>query len=406
MTGSIFVENPSAGGQELPAGIYGRKVGGAGANTFPPNEGTRVVTVTGAAGSTSVGRQVTIGAGLFNRTGFNFRDFPPFANVGQVSKSFMTSHAAATFMVGGGALAACPGAGCTASGAGTAISWCPPLLHVAGSTAAPLGNTDCAGWLPGVIGGDRALWMSISNPAGLAAAHFGGTLALLRNQLMNVWRVPVQPSTPNASDAEATRSFMNFGPVAWPGGDNNFVYNQATGNNGPRINVQLNANGAIAATFGCVNGVGTVGGGGYVPQVVNPNLGLNCGTDPVQGPGGQDWGFKMTTGIVQGSDPYPFGPVVTTQIAPGTVFNPNFGTQVASLGFFFSRHGNDSATSQNRNIVLLGGGLAVDPGSGNSFFRNTRLEMDLAVPEPATSLGMLAGAGALIALARRRGSRA
>jgi hypothetical protein len=51
---------------------------------------------------------------------------------------------------------------------------------------------------------------------------------------------------------------------------------------------------------------------------------------------------------------------------------------------------------------MLGGGIAVDPSSGNAFFRITELRMNLSVPEPATGLGLLAGAGALLALARRR----
>jgi len=422
MTGTFHVENPSSN-LELPPGVYGKKVGGALPNTLPPTDGTRMIAVTGATSTTSTGRQITVASGQLDRTGFDFATFPPFANVGQVSKSFMTTQMQATFANGAGALAACPGNGCTASGAGTAISWCPPVAPTTmmmgtgttattiGSTATPNGEWDCGFWLDAALAGERGLRISISNAAGAGAPHFGGTLDILRNQLLNVWRVPVQPSTPNASDAEVTRSFMDFAdptnlPKPWPGGDENFHYVQATGNNGPRILASINANGAIAGTHGCVNGVGTVGGGGYVPQVVNPVLGSNCGTDPVQGSPGQDWGFKMTTGTISGSDPYPFGPVVTTALSPGTIFNPNFGTQAASLGFFWSRQGGDSASGTNRNIVLLGGGVSVDPGSGNSFFRTTRLEMNMTIPEPATSLGLLAGAGVLIGLARRRGSRA
>jgi hypothetical protein len=46
--------------------------------------------------------------------------------------------------------------------------------------------------------------------------------------------------------------------------------------------------------------------------------------------------------------------------------------------------------------------VAVDPDSGNAFFRIGDLRMNMTVPEPATSLGLLAGAGALLAIARRR----
>ena len=68
----------------------------------------------------------------------------------------------------------------------------------------------------------------------------------------------------------------------------------------------------------------------------------------------------------------------------------------------FSRMGTDSVSGTNRNLVLLGGGVSVDPDSGNAFFRVTDLRMNMSVPEPATSLGLLAGGGVLLALARRR----
>jgi hypothetical protein len=401
MIGSIYVENPSAG-FELQPGVYGRKVGGLGPNIFPPTDGAQAVDVLGTATGTSVGRQVTLPASILNRTGFEFRDFPAFANVGQVSKSFMTLQGAATFAEGQGALAECPGPGCTASGAGTMIDWCPPATHnptapAPGTTGAQVGNWDCPGF--GSAGeGIRRLRMTISNPSG--RPNFGGTLTLLRNHIMNVWRVPGAPSTPNAPDAQATRSFMNVVDLSWPGGLPNFEFKALGGNRGPRILAQLNANGAIAATFGCANGVGTVGTP-YIQGVAQPVLGSNCGTNTVAQAPGQDWGLKMTTGTISGSDDYPFGLVVTT--IAGTPFNPTFTNVPASLGFFFSRHGTDTITgSGNRNLVMIGGGLGVDPNSGNAFFRDTHLRMDLSVPEPATGLGLIAGAGMLVGLARRR----
>ncbi len=401
MIGSIFVENPSAGFTLVP-GVYGKKVGGVGPNTFPPTDGTQIVDVLGTATGTSVGRQLTIPAGVLNRTGKDFRDFPAFANVGQLTKSFMTVQNQATFAEGGGALAQCPGDGCTNSGNGTQINWCPPLTHntlapAPGTNAAPIGNWDCPGF--GAAGAaQRRMRMTISNSSG--RPNFGGTLTLIRNFTQQLWRVPGAPSTPNASDAQATRAFVVVN-TPWPGGLPNFQYVSLPGNRGPRILAQLNANGAIAATFGCANGIGTVGGS-YMQGVVNTNLGSNCGTNTAPTNPGQDWGFKMTTGTISGSDDYPFGLVVTT--IAGTPFNPTFTNVPASLGFFFSRFGTDNITgSGNRNLVLLGGGIAVDPTSGNAFFRTTALRMDLSVPEPATGLGLLVGAGMLIGFARRRG---
>ncbi|GEM_PF-4990754 len=410
MIGNILVENPSAG-FELAPGVYGRKVGGAGPNLFPPNAAVPSLSVAGATPGTFVGRQVTLPASELNRTGFEFRDFPAFGNVGQVSKSFMTVQGAATFAENQGALANCPGPGCTAGGAGSAISWCPPLTHLPASPApgtalAQIGNWDCASWQAGAGGGDRFLRVAISNAS--LRNNFGGTFTLLRNHAMNVWRVPVAPSTPNASDAEATRSWMDITNLAWSGGRSNFDFTGLGGNNGPRVLARLNANGAVISTFGCTNMVGTVMGSlmaGVGPPILN--AGSNCGTDPAPNAPGQGWGFKMTTGTISGSDPYPFGAVVTT--VAGTPFNPTFGTQPASQGFFFSRMGNDSLTATaaggGRNIVMLGGGVAVDPDSGNAFFRITRLEMNLVAPEPAAGAALFAGVGVLVAVARRRMKR-
>jgi hypothetical protein len=403
MIGSIHVENPSAG-FELQPGVYGKKVGGVGPRTFAPTDGAQAISVAGATAGTSVGRAVTVPAGRLDRTGFEFRDFPAFANVGQVSKTFMTIQNAATFAAGNGALGACPGDGCTAAGAGTAISWCPPNAHnpaspAPGVAATPIGNWTCPSWQVGAGGGDRFLRMAITN--GALAPHFGGTLTLLRNHIQNVWRVPGAPSTPFAPDAEVTRSFMNIVNQPWTGGRPNFQYTGVAGNRGPRLLAALNGNGAIAATFGCVNGIGTPGTP-YIQGQAQPVLGVNCGTNTAPQSEGQGWGFKMTTGTVSGSDPYPFGLVVTT--LAGTPFNPNYGTQAATLGFYFSRMGDDSITGGgNRNLVMLGGGIAVDPNSGNAFFRITNLSMNLSVPEPATGLGLIAGAGLLVGLVRRRG---
>jgi hypothetical protein len=400
MIGSVFVENPSAGFTLVP-GVYGRKVGGLGPNIFPPTDGAQVVDVLGTATGTSIGRQVTVPASVLDRAGVDFRTFPAFANVAQLTKSYMTVQNQATFAENGGALAECPGNGCTASGAGTIIDWCPPrspnpTAPAPGTTAAQIGNWDCPGF--GSAGAEQhRLRMTISNTSG--RPNFGGTLELIRGFSQTLWRVPGAPSSPNAPDAQATRSAIMVNEQ-WPGGRPNFEFLSLGRNLGPRVFAQLNANGAIAATFGCANGVGTPGGS-YMQGVVNLNPGSNCGTNTAPQTPAHEWGFKMTTGVISGSDDYPFGLVVTT--IAGTPFNPTFTAVPASLGFFFSRHGGDSITSSgNRNLVLLGGGLAVDPTSGNAFFRMTDLRMNLSVPEPATGLGLIAGAGMLIGFARRR----
>ena len=224
--------------------------------------------------------------------------------------------------------------------------------------------------------------------------NFGGTFSLLRNTAENVWRVLVQPATPGGV-AELSRSWMDFQNLPWTGGLENFAYQTVPGNPGPRIFGRLGALGQVTQTTGCVNGVGTVGQAFAVAGAF-PGPGINCGTNTQPDPPGQGWGFKMTTGTIEGSDPYPF---LNATTALGTPFAPNF---QPSGGFFFTRMGTDTVTGTNRNLVLLGGGVSVDPNSGNAFFRITDLRLDLQVPEPAMGLGLLAGAAGLLTLAGRR----
>jgi hypothetical protein len=402
MVGSIGVINPSVSPPfffETGPSVLGKKVG-----PYAPDRGWTTVDVAGTGTGTYVGRTVTIGAGKLNFSGTVLRSFPAFPGVANNTKAFTTTHPAVTFMEGGGALAACPGVGCTSTGAGSAISWCPPLAEPAG-TPAPgtvgnqVGNWDCASWPAGAGGGDRFIRISISNDAG--SSHFGGAFRLLRNTRQNIWRVKVQPGTNGVAEVE--RGWQVFDAVDWTPGHPNFGYTVNANERGPRLFANLNANGAVTATMGCVNGTGTPGGSFMVG---NPIIGVgsNCGTSPTPNIGAQGWGFPMTTGIVSGSDPFPFGLVITSAIPPGTPFAPNVGTQAASAGFFFTRMGEDSVTGTNRNLVLIGGGVGVDPPSGNAFFRISDLRLDMTVPEPAMGIGLVAGMLALVAVGRRRRS--
>ncbi|MEZ4331404.1 MAG: PEP-CTERM sorting domain-containing protein [Myxococcota bacterium] len=405
MVGSLGVQNPSVAAPFLFEGgpvMAGRKQG-----VYPPTTGFKTVQVTGATANTSVGRQVTLAANKLNFQGGQFRDFTAFPNVGQTTKTLTTVQQGATFMNGGGALAACPGPGCFGNGTGTAISWCPPLNHNAadpapGTVGHQIGNWNCTSYgNPGAS--NRRGIVRISNAPG--APHFGGTLELLRTWNHTIWYVPVQPSTPMANDAQAIRNWQTQNADRWTPGIPNFEFAALQQNNGPRILARLNARGAIEATFGCANGVGTVGqafagipgdNGPYNPII---GAGNNCGTDTGPAPAGQGWGFKMTTGTISGSDDFPFSDETT---ALGTPFNPHREFLTAAQGFFFTRMGEDSVSGTVRNLVLLGGSITVDPGSGNVYNRISSLRMRLQVPEPATALGLLAGAGALVALARRR----
>jgi hypothetical protein len=273
-----------------------------------------------------------------------------------------------------------------------------PVTGPPGTAANQVGDWDCPSWQAGAGGGNRFLRISISNNPG--APHFGGTFNLLRNDQQNTWRVLVQPGTDGI--AEVSRFFQTLmGP--WAAGQENFAYMNQKGNPGPRLLANLNANGAVTQTFGCVNTTGTPGGSLMIGSPII-GVGSNCGTPTTVRPNGQDWGFRLSTADVEGSDPFPFG-LVITENPPGSPFAPNVGTQPTTQGFFFSRKGGDSVSGTGRNLVLVGGGVAVDPNSGNAYFRVLDLRLDLtAVPEPATGLGIVAGATALVALAGRRWS--
>lgn len=99
-------------------------------------------------------------------------------------------------------------------------------------------------------------------------------------------------------------------------------------------------------------------------------------------------------------------PYLDESTALGAPFNPNRVDRTPAQGFFFTRMAEDSVTRTGanavRNVVLLGGSVAVDPGSGNVFNRVAMLRRRLQVPEPGAALGLALGAGLLAALARRR----
>jgi hypothetical protein len=405
MTGSLGVQNPSTSAPflfESGPTVLGKKQG-----AYPPTAGFATVEVAGATPGTFVGRAVNLAANKINFGGSAFRDFTAFPNVGNTLRTNMDVQEAATFMNGGGALAGCPGPGCFNNGAGTAISWCPPLAHdsanpAPGTVNAKIGNWNCTSYgAPGA--GNRRGIIRISNSP--TAPHYGGTLSLLRNNRITVWRVPVQPSTPMANDAQVIRDYGTAMNRPWTPGVPNFKFQSNPGFPGPRLFGRLNARGAVEATFGCANGIGTPGvlyqgipgPNDPIDPIVVP--GNNCGTNPVGAPPGQGWGFPMTTGTISGSDDFPFSDETT---ALGTPFLPHRVALTAAQGFFFTRMGSDTVVGTVRNLVLLGGSVTVDPGSGNVFNRVSSLRMRLQVPEPSAITMLLVGAGALVALARRR----
>ncbi len=404
MFGSVSIMNPDV----APPNLFeaGRGAFGKGFGIHPPTAGYRTIQVAGATGGTFPGRAFTVMNGLMNLQGNRFRDFPGFAGIAQVTKTFMTQHPAATFMNGGGALAFCPGAGCVASGMGTAISFCPPLTPSSlapapGTAIAQVGNWQCTSY-SAAGPGRRGIRLAISNSP--SAANFGGTLSLLRSQRATIWRVLEPPATPMAL-AVVERAWRT-GAFAEAAGGPNFALQTLAENNGPHLLARLDSREAVTATFGCANAVGSVGAGKTfmlplwnVPRVPITGPGNDCGTDPTPAAPGHAFGFRMTTGTLSGSDFFPLLDA-TTQL--GTPFNPVFAERPFGQGMFFTRMGMDAATPTARNIVMLGGGIAYDPESGNAFFRVLDLRLLLQVPEPATASGLLAAVAFMTAFARAR----
>jgi hypothetical protein len=410
MVGSLGVLYPDVappGLFDAGPGAFGKKFG-----PHPPTAGVRTIAATGTVGQTAVGRKLTLAANRLNFEGGFFRDFPAFPGIAQSTKTHQSVQPAATFMNGGGALAFCPGPGCNATGMGTAISFCPPLspsplAPAPGTAMAPVGNWNCTRYTAAGPG-RRGIRLAVQNDSG--APHFGGTLRLLRNQRSTIWRVLEAPATPMAFGIveRAWRTAMFEEPAGGP----NFVLQSLAEQNGPQLFARLNARGAVTATAGCANGVGTIGPGRTFMGLPSPRgpfvpitgPGNACGTDPVPAPPERILGFRMTTGTLSGSDFFPFLDATT---ALGTPFAPNLQPRSFAQGMFFTRMGDDSITpgAFSRNVVLLGGGIAHDPKSANAFFRVTELRMRVLVPEPGVAAGWTAGT-LLLALGAIRAERA
>jgi hypothetical protein len=414
ITGAAGVFNPSVAAPFLFEG--GVDVWGKPQGAFKVSDGPKTVDVAGTAPGTSVGRQVNLAANVAVMQGGKHRAFPAFPTVAQTTKTFMTNNLAATFMVGGGALAACPGPGCNLNGAGNEYEYCAPNAHnpldpAPGTVNDKVGNWDCPAYnLAGA--GNIGKRFVVSNVR--STNEFGGTLTMLHSQNQNVWRVRVQPSGAGQPDAVVERSWMQIVNEVWTPGLPNFQFAGIAGNNGPRIRARLDAEGAVQTTFGCTIMGGSIGVGktymGRPPAIgpFNPIIGpgVGCGTATAPIAPGLGWGFKMTTGTFSGSDFFPFSTETTAML--GTPFNPNRIPLVFGQGFYFTRMGDDSVSgtgpNQVRNLVLLGGGIAFDQGSQNAYDRMSTVRMRIYtnVPEPAGAAGLLIGALALGGLVLRR----
>lgn len=351
-----------AGGQAEAAPRYMGGVGGianasvSGSNTWergPFQVSTIVANDSPLTNMTAPGNAFTIPIGALGISGMQLRSFPSFVFVAQNSFSYMTSQPNAERLQNGqGAAAAGP------------INFCPPQAD-----PNPLnGNLACGDWQnPGV--GNYEIRMGIDRrrtgggtPIGGA---FGGTLRLARNVTSsNVWfaKPPFLPLG-NTTGTQRVSKQPNSAIDTWTPGRTNFAFGTNVNAKGPQYSAMLTAMGKIAT---------------LTPSGPFPPTGVN---DPVD----RGWGFKMTTGVISGSDESP-------ALGTGTPF------------FSFITTGNDTVTTggQVRNIVLVGGGIALSGASGSLFERIQILDVVMAVPEPATMAGLGMGLAALLAFARAR----
>ena len=332
------------------------------------NQGLRAVNVVGPTG---VGAEVNLPAGNFQFDGWpNFlpggeaapitlmRTFVGIPTFAQFSYSALTPHSDATFRVGSGA------------GAGGDIDWCPPAAGAAG------GNSNCLNF---TTAGAGALPIRIGIKPQSANA-FGGTFQMLRNTFNAASWILAQ-----ATGAAGTPALFSVQPrtssFPWTPGAPNYQYLQNDIVPGPVYSgflvTQMTPTDPVNTSMVSAS-----------PMFVEP-------APPDTFADGRAWGFRMTTGRISGSD----GAPDTTPTS-----NPTF--------FFFATTGKDTtavATTVSgagpttvRNLVLVGGAIAISGTGGNLFFRVNQLEMQL--PEPAAGLGLAAGALLLVGIAwvRRR----
>jgi PEP-CTERM motif len=350
-----------AGGQAQAAPRYMGGRGGianasvSGNNTWergPVRVSTIVANDSPSTDMTAAGNAFTMPVGAMALTGMNLRFFPTFVFVAQNSFSFMTTLPQAERLENGqGAAATAP------------INFCPPK-----NDPNPLnGNLNCLDWAnPGDpnyrirMGIDRRRTAG-GDPIGGA---FGGTLRLARNVTSsNVWFAkPPYLALGNLTGMQRVSKQPNSAVDIWTPGRTNFAFGTNINAKGPQYSAMLGTQGQIASL--------TAG--------PFPATGVN---DPVD----RGWGFKMTTGVISGSDQSP-------ALGGGIPF------------FSFATTGDDTVTAggQVRNIVLVGGGIALSGASGSLFERLQILDVVMAVPEPATLAGLGMGFAALLAFARVR----
>lgn len=324
------------------------------------------VNTTGPSGPLAVGQQITFAGGntdpdvlvRFQQGPIN-RVFGPFVFVAQNTKTVTTTRPDPVVLQQGG------GAGSPAS-----IAFCPPI----GNLPPLSGNLSCA--TTGQAGpGTYNVALKIAKTGNNNG--FGGVYNLVRNANAGVW-FALSPFVPlqNTTQVQIVSFQDNDDFNPWPAGQDNF--HVATGMNSKGFRYQA----LLTNITGPDDPNSTIHGG--IATLLNEN----SPTSPIASPPTTDreWGFRLTTGVISGSD-----------MAPNQTS--------------FITTGKDTVTPSGnvRNLVLVGGGIATSFGSGSVslFNRNMVMKFSLVnVPEPTTVSALGTGVFGLLALARtrRRGS--
>lgn len=345
--GNNGIINPSTTDSvELGPWRISENVNTSGVTASPLQVGQRV---TFAGGNTDPAVRTRFQSGPINRV------FGPFVFVAQNTKTITSTRPDPVILSQGG------GAGSPVS-----IAFCPPI-----DDPNPMnGNLNCS--TTGMAGpGTHNIALNIAKTGNNNG--FGGVYNLVRNVSAGVWfaKSPFVPLM-NTTLTQVVSYQDNDQDTPWPGGQDNFHVASRVRVKGFRYRALL------TNRTGTEDPNSTLHGG--IATLLNPN----SPTTPLPDPPVTDmeWGFRLTTGVVSGSDMLP---------------DPTS----------FITTGKDTVTPSGnvRNLVLVGGGIATSftSGNGSLFNRNMVMKFSLVnVPEPGTLGALGAGVIGLAGLARIR----